>query len=207
MDLNCVEQDVASRIKAHYKGNRHMFIGRTANLTQAIPGRTKCQFRDRCWEGCPFGGYFSTQSSTLPAALATGNLTVRPWSIVTRLIYDKDSKKARGVEVLDAENNQTYTYHSKIVFVNASALNSAWVLMNSATDIWPGGLGSSSGELGHNVMDHHYMLGAGGTIDGFEDKYYFGRRPNGFYIPRFRNVGKDKRTDIHRDWGHEEAAP
>jgi len=97
MDLNCVEKDVASRIKEHYKGDRRMFIGRTANLTQAIPGRTKCQFRNRCWEGCPFGGYFSTQSSTLPAALATGNLTVRPWSIVTKLIYDKDSKKAKGI--------------------------------------------------------------------------------------------------------------
>lgn len=205
MDLNCVEQDVASRIKAHYKGNRSMFIGRTANLTQAIPGRTKCQFRNRCWEGCPFGGYFSTQSSTLPAALATGNLTVRPWSIVTRLIYDKDSKKAKGVEVIDAENNQTYTFYSKIVFLNASALNSTWVLMNSATDIWPGGLGSSSGELGHNVMDHHYMLGAGGTIDGFEDKYYFGRRPNGFYIPRFANLFGDKR-DFLRGYGYQGAA-
>lgn len=205
MDLNCVEQDVASRIKAHYKGDRRMFIGRTANLTQAIPGRTKCQFRNRCWEGCPFGGYFSTQSSTLPAALATGNLTVRPWSIVTRLIYDKDSKKARGVEVIDAENNQTYTFYSKIVFLNASALNSTWVLMNSATDIWPEGLGSSSGELGNNVMDHHYMLGAGGTIDGFEDKYYFGRRPNGFYIPRFANLFGDKR-DFLRGYGYQGAA-
>lgn len=148
MDLNCVEKDVAARIKAQYKGARHLFIGRVANLTAPIEGRTQCQFRNRCWEGCPFGGYFSTQSSTLPAAMKTGNLTVRPFSIVTKLIYDKDTQKAKGVEVLDAETNQTYEYYSKIVFLNASALNSTWVLFNTATEIWPEGLGSSSGELG-----------------------------------------------------------
>ncbi len=205
MDLNCVEKDVAARIKAQYKGERHLFIGRVANLTAPIEGRTQCQFRNRCWEGCPFGGYFSTQSSTLPAAMKTGNLTVRPFSIVTKLIYDKDSKKAKGVVVLDAETNQTYEYFSKIVFVNASALNSTWVLFNTATDIWPGGLGSSSGELGHNVMDHHYNLGASGTVDGFEDKYISGRRANGFYIPRFANVGNDKR-DFLRGYGYQGGA-
>jgi len=205
MDLNCVEKDVAARIKEHFKGKRTMFIGRVANLTQAIPGRTQCQFRNRCWEGCPFGGYFSTQSSTLPAALKTGNLTVRPWSIVTKLIYDKDSKKAKGVEVLDGETNKTYEFYAKIVFVNASSLNSSWILMNTATDIWPGGLGSSSGELGHNVMDHHYMLGAAGTMEGYEDKYYFGRRANGFYIPRFANLFGDKR-DFLRGYGYQGSA-
>lgn len=205
MDLNCAEKDVADRINNYYKGRRRMFIGRVANLTKEIPGRTKCQFRDRCWEGCPFGGYFSTQSSTLPAAMATGNLTVRPWSIVTKLIYDKDTQKAKGVEVLDAETNKTYEFFSKIVFVNASALNSAWILMNTATDIWPGGLGSSSGELGHNVMDHHYMLGASGMIEGFEDKYYYGRRANGFYIPRFVNINGDKR-DFLRGYGYQGSA-
>jgi len=204
MDLNCVEKDVAARIKERFK-NRHMIIGRVANLTQAIPGRTACQFRNRCWEGCPFGGYFSTQSSTLPAAMKTGNLTVRPFSIVTNLIYDKDTKKAKGVEVLDAETNKTYEYFSKIVFLNASSLNSAWVLMNSATDVWPGGLGSSSGELGHNVMDHHYMIGASGTIDGYEDKYYYGRRANGFYITRFANLYGDKR-DYLRGFGYQGGA-
>ena len=191
MDLNFVEKDVAARIKATYKGSRHLIIGRVANLTEAIEGRTKCQFRNRCWEGCPYGGYFSTQSSTLPAATATGNLTVRPFSIVTKILYDKNTKKATGVQVLDAETNMTYEYFSKIVFLNASALNSAWVLMNSATDIWPEGLGSSSGELGHNIMDHHYNLGASGTVEGFEDKYVYGRRANGFYIPRFTNIGSD----------------
>ncbi|PWU02161.1 MAG: GMC family oxidoreductase [Bacteroidetes bacterium] len=204
MDLNCVEKDVAARINSQFK-NRHMIIGRTANLTAEIPNRTKCQFRNRCWEGCPFGGYFSTQSSTLPAAEKTGRLTVRPYSIVTKIIYDKDSKKAKGVEVLDAETNKTYEYYSKIVFVNASALNSAWVLMNSATDIWPEGLGSSSGELGHNVMDHHYMLGAQGVVEGYEDKYYYGRRANGFYITRFANLYGDKRNFL-RGYGYQGGA-
>jgi choline dehydrogenase-like flavoprotein len=204
-EMNCVEKDVASRIKEKYKNERHLFIGRVANLTKAIPGRTQCQMRDRCWEGCPFGGYFSTQSSTLPAAIATGNLTVRPYSIVTKIIYNKDTKKATGVEVLDAETNKTYEYNSKIVFLNASALNSAWVLFNSATDVWPDGLGSSSGELGHNIMDHHYNLGASGTIEGFEDKYYYGRRPTGFYIPRFANVNGDKR-DFLRGYGYQGSA-
>jgi len=202
MDMTCVEKDVAARIKEHYKGMRHMIIGRVANLTAPIAGRTQCQFRNRCWEGCPFGGYFSTQSSTLPAAVATGNLTVRPFSIVTKILYDKNTRKARGVEVLDAETNKTYEYYAKIVFVNASALNSAWVLMNSATEIWPDGLGSSSGELGHNVMDHHYNVGASGVVDGYEDKYYYGRRANGIYLTRFANLYEDKR-DYLRGFGYQ----
>lgn len=205
MEMNCVEKDVAARIKQHFKGTRMMTIGRVANLTVAHQGRSSCQYRNKCWLGCPFGGYFSTQSSTLPAAMKTGNLTLRPFSIVTRVLYDKDSKKATGVEVLDAETNKTYEYKAKVVFLCASALNSAWVLFNSATDIWPGGLGSSSGELGHNVMDHHFRCGAGGTVEGFDDKYYFGRRANGIYIPRFRNVGNDKR-DYLRGFGYQGGA-
>ena len=205
MDLNCVEKDVAARIKKHYNNQRHLIIGRVANLTAPLQARTACQFRNRCWEGCPFGGYFSTQSSTLPAARATGNLTVRPLSIVTKILYDKDTQKAKGVEVLDSETNKTYEYYSKIVFVNASALNSAWVLMNSATDIWQDGLGSSSGELGHNVMDHHYNIGASGTIEGFEDKYVYGRRANGTYLPRFANLFGDKR-DFLRGYGFQGGA-
>ncbi len=205
MDLNCVEKDVAQRLKSHYNGNRHLIIGRVANLTVPLPGRTNCQFRNRCWEGCPFGGYFSTQSSTLPAAMKTGKLTVRPFSIVKRVMYDKDSKKAKGVEVLDAETNKTYEFTSDLVFLCASALNSTWILFNSATDVWPGGLGSSSGELGHNVMDHHYNLGASGRVEGFEDKYYYGRRPNGFYIPRFANLFGDKR-DFLRGFGYQGGA-
>jgi choline dehydrogenase-like flavoprotein len=205
MEMNCVEKDVAARIRDHYKGMRHMIIGRVANLTAPISGRTQCQFRNRCWEGCPFGGYFSTQSSTLPAALATNRLTVRPFSIVTKIIYDKDTRKAKGVEVLDAETNKTYEYYARIVFVNASALNSAWVLMNSATDVWPGGLGSSSGELGHNIMDHHYNLGASGVMEGYEDKYVYGRRANGIYVTRFANLFGDKR-DYLRGFGYQGGA-
>lgn len=205
MDMNCVEKDVAARIKAHYKGARLMTIGRTANLTVAHKGRTQCQYRNKCWLGCPFGAYFSTQSSTLPAAEATGNLTLRPFSIVKELIYDKETKKAKGVVVVDAETNKTYEYFAKIVFLNASAFNSTWILMNSATDIWPDGLGSSSGELGHNVMDHHLRAGASGVVEGYDDKYYFGRRANGVYIPRFRNINGDKR-DYLRGFGYQGAA-
>lgn len=205
MELNCVEKDVAARLKAYYKGDRHLFIGRVANITQELPGRTKCQFRNKCWLGCPFGGYFSTQSSTLPAAMATGNLTLRPFSIVTKVLYDKDKKRATGVEVMDAQENKTYEFKSKVVFLCASAFNSTWVLFNSATDVWQGGLGSSSGELGHNVMDHHFRVGADGIAEGYDDKYYFGRRPTGFYIPRFRNVGSDKR-DYTRGFGYQGAA-
>jgi choline dehydrogenase-like flavoprotein len=202
MDMTCVEKDVAARIKEYYKGARSMIIGRVANITEPLEGRTNCQFRNKCWLGCPFGAYFSTQSSTLPAAMKTGNLTLRPWSIVTKILYDKDKKRATGVEVLDAETNKTYTFKSKIVFLNASTLNSAWVLMNSATDVWPDGLGSSSGELGHNLMDHHLGVGASGMVEGYEDKYYFGRRANGIYIPRYRNLFGDKR-DYLRGFGYQ----
>ncbi|MBN8676327.1 MAG: GMC family oxidoreductase [Chitinophagales bacterium] len=205
MELNCVEKEVKKRLQDHYKGTRHLIIGRSANITQPHHDRTNCQYRDRCWRGCPFGGYFSTQSSTLPAAMATGNLTLRPFSIVTRIIYDKDTKKATGVEILDAETNKTYEYKSKIVFVCASALNSTWVLMNSATDVWEGGLGSSSGELGHNVMDHHFRCGANGEMEGFSDKYEYGRRPTGIYVPRFRNIYDDKR-DYIRGFGYQGGA-
>lgn len=205
MELNCVEKDVADRIRKHYNEQRRMIIGRVANLTAPLQERVGCQFRDKCWLGCPYGGYFSTQSSTLPAAMKTGNLTLRPFSIVTKILYDKDKKKATGVEILDAEDNKTYQFTSKIVFLCASAFNSTWVLMNSATDVWPDGLGSSSGELGNNVMDHHFRCGASGQAEGYEDKYVFGKRPNGVYIPRFRNVFNDKR-DYLRGFGYQGGA-
>lgn len=205
MEMNCVEKDVAARIKQHYDNKRAMIIGRVANITVPIQERVGCQYRNKCWLGCPFGGYFSTQSSTLPAAMKTGNLTVRPWSIVTKILYDKDTKKATGVEVLDAETNKTYQYFAKIVFLNASTFNSAWILMNSAIDIWPDGLGSSSGELGHNIMDHHLGVGASGLMDGYDDKYYYGRRPNGIYVPRYRNFFGDKR-DYLRGFGYQGGA-
>ncbi|WP_300601050.1 GMC family oxidoreductase [Niabella sp.] len=202
MEMNIVEKDIAARIKQAYNDQRRMIIGRCAHLTEALPGRNKCQYRNKCHLGCPYGGYFSTQSSTLPAAMKTGNLTLRPWSIVTRILYDKDKKRATGVEVLDAETNKTYEYKAKIVFLNASTLNSTWVLLHSATDVWPGGLGSSSGELGHNLMDHHLGSGAGGRVEGFEDKYTYGRRPNGVYIPRYRNLNGEKR-DYIRGFGYQ----
>lgn len=205
MEMNVVEKEVAKRIKEHYKGMRHMFIGRSANITVPHEGRINCQYRNRCWRGCPFGGYFSTQSATLPAAMKTGNLTLRPFSIVTQVLYDKDTKKATGVEIIDAETHQTYEYKAKIIFLCASAFNSTWILMNSATDIWPEGLGSSSGELGHNVMDHHFKIGASGRVEGFSDKYTFGRRPTGIYIPRFRNIYNDKR-DYLRGFGYQGGA-
>ncbi|MFC5624470.1 FAD-dependent oxidoreductase [Algoriphagus winogradskyi] len=205
MPMNCVEKDAAAKIKDHYKGARTWTIGRPANITQPLPGRPGCQYRNKCSLGCPFGGYFSTQASTLPAARATGNLTLRPWSIVRRLIYDKDTKKATGVEVIDGQTNETIEFDAKIVFLCASAFNSTAILMRTATDVWPGGLGSSSGELGHNVMDHHFRLGANGSMDGYEDKYYFGRRPTGLYIPRFRNVNGDKR-DYLRGFGYQGGA-
>lgn len=205
--LNCVEQDVAARIEKAFGGKRHMIHSRVANITKPMPeqGRVNCQYRNKCWLGCPFGAYFSTQSSTLPAAMKTGNLTLRPFSLVKEILYDKDKKRAKGVEVIDTENNQTYEYTADVVFLNASTFNSTWILMNSARDIWDGGLGSSSGELGHNVMDHHFRCGAGGVVEGFDDKYYYGRRPAGFYVPRFRNLGGEQR-DYLRGFGYQGSA-
>lgn len=207
MQMNCVEKDFSAKMKTLFDGKRKMIMGRTAHITdlqqhQKDLGRANCQFRDKCWYGCPFGGYFSTQSATLPAAMKTGKLTLRPWSIVTKVLYDKDKKKAIGVEVLDGQDMKTYQYYAKVIFLNASALNSTWILMNSATDIWPDGLGSSSGELGHNLMDHHLNVYIGGRVEGYEDKYYFGRRANGIYIPRFRNFFGDKQ-DFLRGYGYQ----
>ncbi|RZF61924.1 GMC oxidoreductase [Sphingobacterium corticibacterium] len=207
MDFNVVEKDLATRLQKEYNGKRHFIMGRTANITRPHHGRVNCQYQNQCWLGCNFGAYFSTQSSTLPPAVATGNLTLRPFSIVTRILYDKDTQKATGVEIVDAETNQTYEFHAKVIFVCASAFNSTWVLMNSATDVWEGGLGSSSGELGHNAMDHHFRCGASGTVEGYEDKYIFGRRPTGLYVPRFVNVpGDDKKRDYVRGFGYQGAA-
>jgi choline dehydrogenase-like flavoprotein len=192
MPLNCGEVLISERAKKLFDGKRHIIPGRTANLTQALPGRSACQYRDACWLGCPYGAYFSTQSSTLPAAAKTGRLTLKPWAIVSEVIYDKNKKRATGVRVLDAVTEQTSEYSAPVIFLCASTLNTAWVLMRSATDVWPGGLGSSSGELGHNLMDHHFRVGAEGKLDGMEDKYTYGRRPNGFYIPRYRNIGEKR---------------
>ena len=207
MELNCGEQLVSDRLKDHFDGKRRIIHGRVANATRALPGRAPCQYRNACWLGCPYGGYFSTQSSTLPAAMATGNLTLMPYSIVTEVLYDADNKRATGVRVMDAVTEKVTEFDSSVVFICASALNSTWLLMQSATDIWPDGLGSSSGELGHNLMDHHFRIGARGIIpdETLNDQYYFGRRPTGFYIPRYRNLDGEKR-DYLRGFGYQGGA-
>lgn len=202
MDLNCLEEHLRDKISENYS-DRILTIGRTANLTQPHNGRGKCQFRNRCIRGCPYGGYFSSNAATLPAAEKTGNMTLRPNSIVFEIIYDADKKKASGVRILDAETKETIDYHAKIVFCNASALGSTWVLMNSVSDRFPNGMGNDSGELGHNLMDHHFRTGASGRYEGFEDRYYKGRRPNGFYIPRFRNLDSKTKKDYLRGFGYQ----
>src|SRR5450631_652611 len=187
MPLNCGESLIKGRLEKLYDGKRKLISSRTANLTRPLAGRGACNYRDACWLGCPYGAYFSTQSSTLPAAMVTGRLTLKPFSIASEVIYDKDRKRAKGVRVVDAITSATTDYTARVVFLCASTLNSAWLLLNSARDVWPGGLGSSSGELGHNLMDHHFRLGAEGKLDGLDDKTVFGRRPNPSYIPRYRN--------------------
>ncbi len=205
MPLNCAEELVAGRLRKLYDGKRRLISSRTANLTQPLPGRTACQYRDACWLGCPYGAYFSTQSSTLPAAVATGRLTLKPFAIVSEVLFDKDRRRATGVRVTDALTNATSDYSARVVFLCASTLNSTWLLLRSATDVWPGGLGSSSGELGHNLMDHHFRVGAEGRIEGLEDRDVFGRRPNPSYIPRYRNLSGDKRPYL-RGFGYEGGA-
>ena len=205
MPLNCGEELVARRLESLFDGRRRIIPGRVANLTRPLPGRSPCQYRDACWLGCPYGGYFSTQSSTLPAAMATGRLTLKPFSIVTEVLYDRDRRRATGVQVLDAVTEHVTEYFARIIFLCASTLNTTWILMRSATDVWPGGLGSSSGELGHNLMDHHFRVGAEGDLEGLDDRYYFGRRPTGFYIPRYRNLFGDRREYL-RGFGYQGSA-
>jgi choline dehydrogenase-like flavoprotein len=204
MPLNCVEEIMAGRVASKFP-RRRIIPGRVANLTQNLPGRGACQYRNACWLGCPFGAYFSTQSSTLPPARSTGRLTLKTFAIVTDLVYDRDRKRARSVRVLDATTGQSTEYSAPVIFLCASALNSTWILMRSATDVWPGGLGSSSGELGHNLMDHHFRCGADGDFAGHEDRYVYGRRPTGFYIPRFRNLAGERREYL-RGFGYQGSA-
>tara|TARA_B100000780_G_scaffold180011_1_gene126194 strand:- start:427 stop:2127 length:1701 start_codon:yes stop_codon:yes gene_type:complete len=194
MELNCVEKHVKGRIEKEFLG-RNMTIGRVAHLTQPHNGRGQCQYRNRCNRGCPFGAYFSSNAVTLPPANATGNLTIRPYSIVQSLIYDEAKKKVTGVRIIDSETNEAIEYFSKIVFVNASALSTTQILMNSKSNRFENGLGNDSGELGHNLMDHTYRVGAMGKVDGFDDKYYKGRRPNGIYIPRYVNIDEKSKSD------------
>jgi choline dehydrogenase-like flavoprotein len=209
MELNCVEKVLQKSISEKYD-SRHMTIGRVAHITEGTKpglGRLSCQFRNRCRRGCPFGAYFSSNSSTLPAAEATGNMTIRPNSIVYEIIYDETKKKARGVKIIDSESKLTYEFKSKIIFMCASTVPTTSILMQSKSSRFPNGLGNDSGELGHNLMDHHFQIGADGTYDGFEDKYYTGRRPNGIYIPRFQNIGGNtKSKDFLRGYGYQGGA-
>ncbi len=193
MELNCLEKYARNKFLELYEG-RVLTPGRVANLTQPHQGRGACQYRNLCNRGCPYGAYYSSNSSTLPAAERTGNMTLQPHSIVNSIIYDPELKKAVGVRVIDAETGTMNEYYSKIIFLNAGCINTTLIMLNSKSDRFPNGLGNDSGELGHNLMDHHFRVGASGTFDGFEDKYYWGRNPNGFYIPRFRNIGNDRRN-------------
>jgi choline dehydrogenase-like flavoprotein len=204
-DLNCVEVDFKKRLDEKLK--RKLIIGRCANLTAPLthnesPQRGTCQSRNMCIRGCPFGGYFSSVSSTLPSAERTGNMTLLPNQIVYELIYDNDKGKATGVRVLDSETGKQTDYFAKIVFLCASALGSAYIMLNSTSSRFPNGFGNDSGELGCNIMDHNKPGNSNASVEGFLDVAYTGRRPNGFYIPRYRNVGKDKR-DYLRGFGYQ----
>ena len=206
MELNCLEKHVKERIEKTFKG-RYMTIGRVAHLTEPLNGRGKCQYRNRCSRGCPFGAYFSSNGVTLPAANATGNLTIRPMSVVHSIIFDEKTNRATGVRIIDAETKEVIGYKSKIVFCNASTMGSTAILLNSTSARFPNGMGNDSGELGHNIMDHHYRLGAMGSYEGMADQYYKGRRPNGIYIPRFRNLDDaSKEKAFLRGFGYQGAA-
>ncbi|PQA56342.1 GMC oxidoreductase [Siphonobacter curvatus] len=206
MQMNCAEQAVKKGIEGKFP-NRVMTIGRVANLTQAGPaqqkvGRGPCQYRNLCSLGCPYGGYFSSPSATIPAAMATKRLTIRPNSIASEIIYDPAAKKAKGVRIVDSETNEVMEFFAKVIFVCGGAIGTTALLLNSTSDRFPNGFGNDSGQLGHNLMDHHFRTGASGIVEGLDDKYYFGRRANGIYIPRYRNIGNDKR-DYVRGFGYQ----
>ena len=209
MEMYFVEKEVRQRLEKAFPG-RHMTIGRVANLSKAAEaqlgvGRSPCMFRNKCAMGCPFGAYFSTQSSTLPPAAKTGRLTLRPDSVVTEIVYDDSTQRATGVRVRDAVTLQDREFYAKIIFVCASAISSTALLMNFVSSRFPNGLGNDSGQLGLNLMDHHFRVGASGVWEGGLDRYYYGRRANGIYVPRYRNIGTDKR-DYLRGFGYQGGA-
>lgn len=206
MDMYCVEKEVRKRIEKNFPG-RIMTIGRVANLSEAKQaqlgvGRSACQYRNKCRLGCPYGAYFSSQSCTLPPAAKTGLLTLRPDSLVSEIIYDATKQRAKGVRVIDTVTHEVKEYFAKVIFVCGSTVSTTALLLNSKSNRFQNGFGNDSGELGHNLMDHHFKIGATGTWEGDEDKYYIGRRPNGIYIPRYRNIGNDKR-DYVRGFGYQ----
>lgn len=208
MELNCVEQDLRKSMAENFDG-RVLTSGRVAHLTgNAVhEGRSNCQYRNRCIRGCPFGGYFSSNSSTLPAAEKTGNMTLRPNSIAYEIVYDEQTGKASGVKVIDTLTKEKIFYKASIIFCCASTMATAGILLQSKSERFPNGLGNDSGELGHNIMDHHFKVGAEAVAEGYEDKYYKGRRPGGIYIPRFRNIDKkSQQKDFIRGYGYQGAA-
>lgn len=208
MEMNCVERHFKSSVEK--KLNRKVTIGRVANLSAPLEHdksgqRGRCQYRNLCSRGCPYGAYFSSNSSTLPAAERTGNMTLRPNSVVYEIIYDEEKGRATGVRILDAETGAEEEFYAKVIFLCASTFGSTFIMLNSISNRFPNGFGNDSGELGHNIMDHHLIIGAAAEVDGWEDEYYFGRRPNGLYIPRYRNIGKQDR-DYIRGFGYQGGA-
>ena len=204
-DLNCVEMEFKQRIAE--KMGRKLIIGRCANLTAPLthnesPQRGTCQARNLCIRGCPFGGYFSSVSATLPSAERTGNMTLKSDQIVYEIIYDNEKGKATGVRVIDANTGRQTDYFARVIFMCASAIGSAYIMLNSVSSRFPNGFGNDSGELGHNIMDHNKPGNSSAQVEGHMDEAYTGRRPNGFYIPRYQNVGKDKR-DYLRGFGYQ----
>jgi choline dehydrogenase-like flavoprotein len=186
-EMNCAEKDFKQRIEKQYK-DRKVIIGRTANLTRPVKGRGQCQARNLCHRGCPYGAYFSTNASTLPAAHATGNLTLRPYSLVNRVLYDERRQRATGVEIIDTQTKQTEEFHARLIFLNAATMATAFILLNSTSRRFPNGLGNGSDQVGRNLMDHHKGLTITADVPGFENSYYYGRRPNVIYIPRWQNL-------------------
>jgi choline dehydrogenase-like flavoprotein len=197
-EMNCVEKYFKQKIESTYN-DRYVIMGRSANLTKPVKGRGQCQARDLCHRGCPFGAYFSTNASTLPAAFATGNLTLRPHSLVNKVLYDEQKQKAIGVESVDTETKQTQEFYSRIIFLNAATVATTFILLNSTSSRFPNGLGNGSDQLGRNLMDHHKGLSFTASVDGFEDSYYYGRRPQPAYIPQFRNI-KEKTPGFIRGY-------
>jgi choline dehydrogenase-like flavoprotein len=202
-EMNIVEKTMQQRIMNNYK-DRHVIIGRCAHLTKPKEihlqqGRGQCQARSLCERGCPFGGYFSSNSSTIPWAAKTGNLTLRPDSVVHSIIYDEKKKKAVGVRVIDAHTKEPTEYFAKIIFVNAAALNTNLILLNSTSSHFPNGLGNDNGVLGKYVAFHNYRGSLSASMDGFMDSYYYGRRPCAVMMPNFRNVHKQE-MDFQRGY-------
>lgn len=200
MELNCVEQFIKETVETRFT-DRRVIAGRTANLTHPVKGRGVCQYRNLCHRGCPYGAYFSTNASTLPAAFATGNLTLKSNALVNRILYDERLERATGVEVIDTRTNTVVEYFATVLFLNAATVATTFILLNSVSNRFPNGLGNGSDQIGRNLMDHHKCMGLSATIRGFEDKYYVGRKPTGFNIPRFRNI-HDQRPDFIRGYNH-----